>query len=185
LGESLGLDYKTVNSYVDYLAGAFLIRRLPPYLANVRKRLVRSPKVYWRDSGLLHATMNVEDERTLLAQPWVGKSWEGYVVEQVLGTAATSSMHFEAYWFRTSDQYELDLVLDLGKEIWALEVKLTTFPTNTDMELLNRTADMIGATRRFLISKTGKMAGDGHRTSCNLQWLLEFMQQWPTLAGKK
>ncbi|MEJ2083781.1 MAG: DUF4143 domain-containing protein, partial [Acidobacteriota bacterium] len=57
LGQSLGLDYKTVNSYVDYLEGAFLIRRLPPYRANIRKRLIRSPKIYWRDSGLLHAVM--------------------------------------------------------------------------------------------------------------------------------
>ena len=61
LGQSLGLDYKTVNSYVDYLAGAFLIRRLPSYQANIRKRLIKSPKVYWRDSGLMHALMNVAD----------------------------------------------------------------------------------------------------------------------------
>lgn len=182
LGESLGLDYKTVNSYVDYLVGAFLIRQLPPYLANVRKRLVRSPKVYWRDAGLLHALMNVTDERTLLVQPWVGKSWEGFVIEQLLGTASASGMHFEAYWFRTSDQYELDLVLDLGRELWALEVKLTTFPSGADMERLTKTADMIGATRRFLVSKTGKVAGDDRCTSCNLQWLLEFIQQWPTPA---
>jgi predicted AAA+ superfamily ATPase len=184
LGESLGLDYKTVNNYVDYLVGAFLIRRLPPYLSNVRKRLIRSPKVYWRDTGLLHAIMNVADERTLLVQPWVGKSWEGFVIEQVLGTASASDLHFEAYWFRTSDQYELDLVLDLGRELWAIEVKLTTFPSGADMERLNETADMIGATRRFLVSKAGKVAGDDRRTSCNLQWLLEFIQQWPTPAGK-
>ena len=74
LGQSLGLDYKTVNSYVDYLAGAFLIRRLPSYQANIRKRLIKSPKVYWRDSGLMHALMNVADERTLMVQPWVGRS---------------------------------------------------------------------------------------------------------------
>ena len=185
LGESLGLDYKTVNGYVDYLVGAFLIRRLPPYLANVRKRLVRSPKVYWRDSGLLHATMNVDDKQTLLVQPSVGKSWEGFVIDQVLGTAATLGMHFEAYWFRTSDQHELDLVLDLGKELWATEVKLTTFPTATDMERLNKTADMIGATRRFLVSKIGKVVGDDQRASCNLQWLLEFIQQWATPGGEK
>ena len=182
LGESLGLDYKTINSYVDYFAGAFLIRRLQPYLVNVRKRLVKSPKVYWRDTGLLHALMNVTDERALLVQPWVGKSWEGFVIEQVLGRASASGMHFEAYWFRTSDQYELDLVLDLGKELWAMEVKLTTFPSGADMEHLNKTADMIGATRRFLVSKTGKVAGDDRRTSCNLQWLLEFIQQWSTPA---
>jgi predicted AAA+ superfamily ATPase len=179
LGQSLGLDYKTVNSYVDYLAGAFLIRRLQPYQANIRKRLVKRPRIYWRDAGLMHAMMNVTDEQTLLVQPWVGKSWEGFVIEQVLGAAASSGMHFEAYWFRTSDQYELDLVLDFGRELWAVEVKLTTFPSNVDMERLNITADMIGAARRFLISKTGKAAGDEHRASCNLQWLLSLMQSRP------
>lgn len=70
LGQSLGLSYKTVNSYVAYLVGAFLIRRLQPYQVNVRKRLIKSPKVYWRDSGLLHALLNVSDERTLVVQPW-------------------------------------------------------------------------------------------------------------------
>jgi GTPase SAR1 family protein len=75
-----------------------------------------------------------------------------------------------------------DQVQDLGKELWALEVKLTTFPSGADMERLTKTADMIGATRRFLVSKTAKVAGDDHRTSCNLKWLLEFMQQWPTSA---
>lgn len=184
LGQSLGLDYKTVNRYVDYLVGAFLIRRLPPYRASIRKRLIKSPKVYWRDTGLLHALMNVTDEQTLLVQPWVGKSWEGFVIEQVLGTASARGMHFEAYWFRTSDQHELDLVLDLGNELWAMEVKLTTFPVLADMQRLNMTADMIGATRRFLVSKTGDVSGDNRRASCDLQWLLEFVQRWPAPAGR-
>ncbi len=84
VGQSMGLDSKTVSSYVDYLVGAFLIRRLPPYQANIRKRLVKSAKVYWRDSGLLHALLNVPDAATLLDQPWVGASWEGFVIEQIL-----------------------------------------------------------------------------------------------------
>ena len=67
------------------MEGAFLIRRLPAYHANVRKRLVKSPKVYWRDTGLLHALLNLSQERELLNQPWVGASWEGFVIEQVLG----------------------------------------------------------------------------------------------------
>ena len=74
VGQSLGLSYHTVNSYLDYLAGAFLIRRLPPYQSNIRKRLVKSPRIYWRDSGLLHALLNAPDERALLSQPWVGAS---------------------------------------------------------------------------------------------------------------
>lgn len=102
--QSLGQSYHTINGYLDYLEGAFLIRRLSPYQLNIRKRLVKRPKVYWRDSGLLHALLNVADARSLLAQPWVGARWEGYVIEQVLGELSSSGRQFEAYYFRTSDQ---------------------------------------------------------------------------------
>ena len=84
IGKSLGLSYHTVNNYVDYLEGAFLVRRLPPYFANIRKRVIKRPKLYWRDTGLLHALLNVRDRDTLLNQPWVGASWEGFVIEQIL-----------------------------------------------------------------------------------------------------
>lgn len=173
IGQSLGLSYHTVNSYMDYLSGAFLIRRLPPYRPNIRKRLVKSPKIYWRDTGLLHAQLNVTDERALLAQPWVGASWEGFVIEQAIGVLNSVGRPFEAFYFRTSDQYELDLVFELDNELWALEVKLTASPGPKDMERLDKTADMIGATRRFLISKTRRTSGDADRASCNLPWLLE------------
>ncbi len=173
LGQSLGLTYKTVNSYLDYLAGAFLFRRLPPYQVNIRKRLVKSPKVYWRDSGVLHALLNVPDEHTLLSQPWVGASWEGFVIEQAIGVLSTTRRSFDAYYFRTNDRHELDMVLDFGKELWAVEVKLTASPSTADMDRLNKTADMIGASRRFLVSKTSKTVGDENRISCNLPALLE------------
>jgi hypothetical protein len=179
VGQSLGLSYQTVNSYVDYLAGAFLIRRLQPYQANLRKRLVKSPKIYWRDSGLLHALLNVSDNHSLLAQPWVGASWEGYVIEQVIGELSSRGHAFEAYYFRTSDQYELDLVLDHGRERWAMEIKLTASPGPGDMARLDRAADLIGATRRFLVSKVARSSGDIERASCNLPDLLERLRQWP------
>mgnify|MGYP001826192880 CR=1 FL=1 len=173
IGQSLGLSYHTINSYMDYLSGAFLIRRLPPYRPNIRKRLVKSPKIYWRDTGLLHAQLNVTDERALLTQPWVGASWEGFVIEQAIGVLNSVGRPFEAFYFRTSDQYELDLVLELDNELWAIEVKLTASPGPKDMERLDKAADMIGATRRFLVSKTKRTSGDPDRASCNLPWLLE------------
>ncbi len=179
VGQSLGLSYQTVNSYLDYLEGAFLIRRLQPYQANIRKRLVKSPKVYWCDSGLLHALLNVPDERTLIAQPWVGASWEGYVIEQTIGELSSRGCIFEAYYFRTSDQYELDLVLDLGPERWAVEVKLTTSPGPADMTRLDKAADMIGASRRFLVSQVGRSTGDEERASCNLSGLIERLPPGP------
>jgi predicted AAA+ superfamily ATPase len=172
LGASLGLSYQTVNSYADYLEGAFLIRRLPPFLANVRKRLVKSPKVYWRDSGLLHALLNVAGRRELLSQPWVGASWEGFVIEQILGALRQADQSFEAYFFRTSDQHELDLVLDFGQSRWAIEIKLSSSPSPQDMRRLDLAADMVGADRRLLISQTAQVIDEGSRVSCNLEWIL-------------
>ena len=176
VGQSLGLSYQTVNSYLDYLVGAFLIRRLPPYQANIRKRLVKTPKLYWRDSGLLHALMNVSDEKALLNQPWVGSSWEGYVIEQAIDTLSAHGRPFDAYHFRTSDQHELDLVLDFGDALWAVEIKLTSSPGPDDMARLDKAADMIKASRRFLVSKTSRSSGHEHRVSCNLPTFLNHLQ---------
>jgi predicted AAA+ superfamily ATPase len=177
LGQSLGLDYKTVNGYLDYLEGAFLIRRLAPYHANIGKRLTKSPKVYWRDSGLLHALLSISDQSTLLAQPWVGASWEGFVVEQILGCLSAAGRQFEAYWFRTSDQFELDLVLNLDGQLWAVEIKLTASPRPADMDRLDKAADLIGASRRVLVSRTSRVAGDDKRVSCDLPTLSARLQE--------
>lgn len=168
IGKSLGLSYHTVNSYLDYLEGAFLIRRLPAYHANLKKRVVKSPKVYWRDSGLLHSVLHVSARSALLSQPWVGASWEGFVIDQVLGHLAAWGVPHDAYHLRTSDRYEIDLVLEMLGEVWAIEVKLTTSPSPADVNRLDHVADLIGATRRVLVSKTARPAGDGRRASTNL-----------------
>ena len=172
IGQSLGLSYHTINTYLDYLVGAFLIRRLEPYQINLGKRLIKRPKVYWRDSGLLHGWLNVADRRALLGQPWVGASWEGFVVEQTIGELSSRGRAHEAYYFRTSDRHELDLVLVCGAEVLAIEIKLTASPSRADMSRLDKTADMIGATRRFLVSQTKSPAGDERRASCSLPWLI-------------
>jgi len=177
VGQSMGLSYKTVNTYLNYLTGAFLIRRLPPYQVNIRKRLIKTPKVYWRDSGLLHALLNVPDKEALLAQPLVGASWEGYVIEQALGELSARGPRVDAYYFRTSDQLELDLVLNFGKELWAVEIKLTSSPAPRDMARLDKTADMIGASRRFLVSRTLRSSGDNSRISCNLSSFMEYLRE--------
>lgn len=175
VGQSLGLSYHTVNTYLDYLAGAFLVRRLPAYHANVRKRLVKSPRIYWRDAGLLHALLNVSDERTLLAQPWVGASWEGFVIEQALGELSSRGVPFDAFHFRTSDGYELDLVIETGGERLAIEVKLTTSPGPAAMERLDRAAELVGATRRMLVTRTSRPSGDDRRASVDLASLMKML----------
>lgn len=173
IGQSLGLNYQTVNSYLDFLIGAFLVRRLPPWHGNARKRLVKSPKLYWRDSGLLHALLRAGDRHALLAQPWVGASWEGFVIEQILGALQAAGQPIEAFFFRTSDGHELDLVLERPAGRWAIEIKLTADPSPADIARLDKTADMIDAARRFLVSQTPRVI-EGQRTvSCNLAWLLD------------
>lgn len=172
VGASLGVTYHTVNGYLDYLVGAFLLRRLSPWHSNIGKRLVKSPKVYWRDSGLLHALLNVRDRDALLVQPAVGASWEGYVIEQALSTIASRGIPYDAWYFRTSDGYECDLVLELGRQRWAIEIKLTASPTPADMARLDKTADMLDATHRFLVSQTKTPTDGARRASCTLETLL-------------
>jgi predicted AAA+ superfamily ATPase len=176
VGQSLDLSYHTINSYVDYLAGAFLIRRLEPYAANIAKRLIKRPKVYWRDSGLLHALLNIPDRDALLVQPWVGASWEGFVIEQAIGELSSLGRPFSAYYFRTSDQHELDLVLEIGGERWAIEVKLTASPGPDAFKRLEKAADLIGAERRFLVSQTQQPSGDDRRASHNLPTFLTHLR---------
>lgn len=175
VGQGLGLSYHTVNGYLDYLAGAFLIRRLEPYAANIAKRLVKRPKVYWRDSGLLHALLDVPDRTALLNRPWVGASWEGFVIEQILTQLKAQGFPFQAAYFRTSDQQELDLVLELQGETWAIEVKLSSSPGPDDFAKLQKSADLIGASRRFLISQTPQPSGDAHRGSVDLPAFLALL----------
>lgn len=162
LGRALGVDYKTVMAYCDFLEEAYLIRRLPAWYANVKKRLVKAPRLYLRDTGLLHALLRIGELDTLYAQPWVGHSWEGFLVEQTLSGLKMAGRSFDPYAFRTSDGYELDLLLDLGRERWALEAKLTSNPSPFDVERLNKVADMAGAERRILLCRITKPIESGN-----------------------
>jgi predicted AAA+ superfamily ATPase len=177
LGKSLGLSYHTVDRYVDFLEGAFLIRRLPPFRANLKKRLVKSPKIYWRDSGVLHALLNVSDRASLLAQPWVGASWEGFVIEQLLGHLSAVGRPHRAYHLRTSDRHEIDLLLEIDGERWAIEAKLTASPSPADMRRLDRAADLVGATRRWLITRSITALGDERRGAADLGWAIERLRE--------
>ena len=127
LGRSLSITGKTINSYLDLLCDLLLLRRLPPYFANTRKRLVKSPKVYVRDSGLLHALLGIGDFEKLAGHPVIGSSWEGFVVENVLSAAPESC---RASFYRTSAGAEIDLLLELPGRTkpWAIEIKQGSVP---------------------------------------------------------
>ncbi len=126
-----GLDVSptTVNRYLDHLEGAFMVRKLSPYFVNTKKRLVKSPKVYLRDSGLLHYLLDIFKSADLPVHPQVGFSWEGYVIEQILQLLPHT---MQAFFYRTHDGSEMDLVLVKGiKPLACIEIKLTTSPSIT------------------------------------------------------
>jgi len=175
IGKSMGLSYHTVNSYLDYLENAYLIRKLPPYSVNIRKRLVKSPKVYWRDTGLLHSLMGVRNYSELIEKPWVGLSWEGWIIEQILTYLTTNDIRHEAFYFRTGDGYELDLVLEVENQLWAFEIKLTAAPGRGDLERLQKASSLIDADRKVLISRTKKEIVGSDIVSTNLKGALKLL----------
>lgn len=126
LGRSLGVTSPTVQKYLELLEGSFLIRRLPPYFQNIKKRLVKSPKIYIQDSGLLHHLLRINDEESLRGNPSLGASWEGYVIEQIIREAPEFS---DFYFYRTHAGAEIDLVLltASGDKV-AIEIKFSTAP---------------------------------------------------------
>ena len=176
IGKSLALSYHTVNGYLDHLEGAFLVRRLDAYRANVRKRLVKRPKIYWRDSGLLHALLHTGDEGTLLRQPWVGASWEGFVIDQTLTALQHADRRWRAYHLRSADQREIDLLVEVDSELWAFECKLTTQPRRGDLARLNANADLVGADRRFLVCQRSERIETGTQVVCDLGGLVEYIE---------
>ncbi|MBS1221122.1 MAG: hypothetical protein H6R23_742 [Proteobacteria bacterium] len=124
--QGLGVDGKTVARYLDLLVDLLLVRRLPSWHRNIGKRLVKAPKVYVRDSGIVHALLGLRDKETLLGHPVVGSSWEGFVIETLL---AAAPLETEASFYRTAAGAEIDLVLGLpGSRLWAVEIKRSLAP---------------------------------------------------------
>ena len=127
LGRNLEVTTPTITSYLGLLVDLLLVRRLPPYHVNIKKRLVKSPKTYVRDSGLVHALLGIETLHDLLGHPIVGMSWEGMVIETLLAYAPFQT---KASFYRTATGAEIDLVLEMGAKhgTWAIEIKRTTAP---------------------------------------------------------
>jgi predicted AAA+ superfamily ATPase len=128
LASALGIDGKTVRRYLDLLEGLFLVRLLPPWSGNAAKRMVKAPKVYWRDSGMVHALAGICDIEALLGHPVCGNSWEGYCIEQILNRCGG---RFRASFYRTHAGAEIDLVLESPDRLIAVEIKRTLSPKVT------------------------------------------------------
>lgn len=123
---NLGVDAKTAAAYIDLLADMFIVRRLQPWHANLGKRLVKSPKIYVRDSGLVHALLNIVGKEALLSHPVIGQSWECFVIENLLISAAGKA---DGYFYRTSGGAEIDLLLAWPDgRMWAVEIKRSLTP---------------------------------------------------------
>lgn len=126
LAQNLGVSVQTVTRYVDLLVDLLLVRRLQPFHANIGKRLVRSPKVYIRDTGILHSLLGIKDSEVLQSHPIMGASYESFVIENCLNCAPT---HVNAYFYRTTVGAEIDLLLEMpDQSLWAIEIKRSLSP---------------------------------------------------------
>jgi hypothetical protein len=152
---ALGVSEPTVRSYLDLLTDALVLRQLQPWHANLRKRQVKSPKVYVRDTGILHELLGIEDHSALLHHPKLGASWEGFAIEQILATES----HTEASFWATHQGAEIDLLLRRRGKLFGVECKRVDAPQMTpsirialeDLGL-ERVAVVYPGTRRYLVA---------------------------------
>ncbi len=147
LARNLEVSSVTINRYLDLMVDLLLVRRLQPWAVNAGKRLVRAPKVYVRDSGLVHALLNVAAHNDLVGHPVVGGSWEGFVIENIMSVVQGRAL---PYYYRTAAGAEIDLILEFsGQEKWAIEIKRSTAPTLS--KGFHIVCDDIQADRKYVV----------------------------------
>jgi predicted AAA+ superfamily ATPase len=151
LAASLGVSYHTVNRYVDILEQAFLVRKLPPYFANLGKRLVKSPKLYFRDTGLLHYFLGITTSNELDTHPARGASFEAFVVDQLISAYRRVAPASQPYFWRTAQGDEVDLLVDVGPRHVPFEVKLHSAPGRDDVSGLRRCLADLGLPRGYVL----------------------------------
>ncbi len=173
IAASLGVDGKTVMNYLDLMVDLLLVRRLQPYHSNQGKRLVKSPKVYVRDSGLLHALLGIENKETLLSHPIVGMSWEGFVIENICSQLNESESN--VYFYRTSSGNEIDLLIERpNKEVWAVEVKRSMAPKFSKGYSIS--ASELNTTKNFIVYPgTDQYSINEHAEVISLSGLLAML----------
>ena len=147
LGGNLEIDGKTVSQYVDILTDLLLVRRLEPWHTNVKKRLVKSPRFYVRDSGIQHRLLGIDNYDALLSHPVLGKSWEGFVVENIHSVLPHRA---ETYFYRTAAGAEVDLVIKMSSsEIWAVEIKYGVAPKLG--KHYSQTCNDVGVVQKYVV----------------------------------
>jgi hypothetical protein len=174
LARGLAVDGKTVAAYLDLLVDLLLVRRLPAWHRNIAKRLVKSPKVYVRDTGIAHALLGIRDKEALLAHPVVGQTWESFVIETLITASRDGT---EAHYYRTSNGTEVDLLLALPNgDLWAIEVRRTSAP-KIERGFYSACADL-KPQRRFLVySGSERFPLDDMTDAIGLVELAEELQE--------
>jgi len=170
LGKSLEVSHTTIKSYLDILTDFYMVRQIQPWAGNTKKRLIKSPKIFLRDSGILHKLLNISDFEGLLGHPALGASWEGFVIENIISQLSSK---WQYSYYRTAAQTEIDLVLEgPNQQIWAIEVKRSLSP-KIGTGFYNACED-IKATHKFLI-----YSGSDHYTikgNVEVIGLADFLQ---------
>lgn len=149
LAGALEVSNTSIGRYIDLLVDLLLVRKLAPYTTNIKKRLVKSPRIYVRDSGITHALLNIKNYNDLLGHPVVGKSWEGFVIENIMAILPESA---QAFYYRTAGGAEIDLLIEFGtspREFWAIEIKRSA-AANLNRGFHEACQD-IKPTRKFII----------------------------------
>jgi uncharacterized protein len=152
IAASLGVSPHTVRRYIDILEQTFALRRLAPYHTNLKKRLVKSPKLYFRDSGLFHYFTRITTTEELFSSPELGASFEGYVVNTIIDACKLETPRWEPFFIRTSDQHEIDLLLVNGKKLIPIEIKCTLAPKPASLRSMTSLMSVLSCEKGFVIS---------------------------------
>lgn len=174
LSRSFGMSSPTVQSYIEFLEQAFILRLLRPFHTNVSKRLVKSPKLYFRDAGMLHSLSAMRNREELLGNLLIGASWEGYVVQQII---ANLPYNVDPYFYRTQDGAEIDLVLVKGNKPYLLiEVKYSSTPTLTRGNYLVQ-KDLGNIPMKVVVPGTGaeEILLAGNISVCSLPLVFKYL----------
>lgn len=170
LAASLGISHPTVKTHLDILVNTYMVRSLSPYFVNIKKRLIKSPKVYIRDSGILHSLLGIETYNDLLGHPVFGSSWESYAVEQV----STKYFSWNKYFYRTAAGAEIDMILEKGIKKIAVEFKASTSPKLTTH--FYTALEDLGIKQSYVIVPLDKKESyqiHAGCTVCSLEWFLD------------
>jgi predicted AAA+ superfamily ATPase len=174
LARSIGVTSPVINRYIDFLAGAFLVYKLQPWFTNASKRLVKSPKVYIKDSGILHALLSIASFDQLTFNSIIGASWEGYAIEQI---SYHKSPQIQLYFYRTHTGTEIDLILvKANRPIACIEIKYSNAPKPSKGFFIG--IDDLATSKNFIITPSSDSYTHGNAMVCNVQqFIIEYLPQ--------